>query len=299
MVLSKDIYESVVMEENLPLRILHFSATYPMLLENGDVLKIDPMQTQFIPPHWHRSLELSYVKKGVLNVRIGKNERVYQDDELFLINSGEIHEVVGHPVEDFEVICFIISYDYLEKLLPNIDNMRFSFDMSDEQKPELKELMTKIVTIYHAKEPYGYLNIQAYVIEIISMLCKYYQTENIQSHSQKHMKMQKLHKDILSYIHAHYAEKLTLEILATNFHFSREHFSRIFSETFGKSFLSYLNEYRLYCAFPDIVNSRKTIEMISVMHGFPSSRALIKQFRDTYHETPMQYRKNRSVSIIE
>ncbi|MGY3777985.1 AraC family transcriptional regulator [Isobaculum melis] len=297
--MSRTIYESVQMDNNLPMRILHFSHEKALVSPGGNTYHFDTATLQFVPPHWHRSIELTYVVNGTLQVRQSEQEQTYQDDSFFIINSGDIHELSSVPTDNFELICFIISYDFIQQFIPNIEKIRFDMATTQETAAELSGLFYDILTLYNENQEFGHLKIQARLIEILYLLCQYHQVENHLPASRKYLRSQQLNKQILEYIHVHYMENLTLERLAKTFNFSREHFSRLFKETFGKTFLVYLNDYRLYCAFPEIVNSRKTIEAISIAHGFPSSKALIKQFKEVYHETPMQFRKNRKVSILD
>lgn len=297
--MSRTTYESVQMDENLPMRILHFSHDRPLLLPDGRSYQFDAATLQFVPPHWHRSIELTYVVSGTIHVRQNDKEQIYENESFFVVNSGEIHELSSVPTENFELICFIISYDFVQQFIPDVEKIRFDMGTTNNGYQMLATLFREIMSLYYESQPYGHLQIQARLIEIIYHLCRYCQSEEAEPTSQKYRRSQALNKHILEYIHKHYMDNLTLEQMAKTFSFSREHFSRLFKETFGKTFLNYLNDYRLYCAFPDIVNSRKTIETISMLHGFPSSKALIKQFKETYHETPIQYRKNRVVTILD
>lgn len=50
--------------------------------------------------------------------------------------------------------------------------------------------------------------------------------------------------------------------------------------------MAYLTDYRLFQAFPDIISTDKTIEEISLDHGFPNSKSFIYQFKQRYNMTP-------------
>lgn len=297
--MSRTTYETVRMDDNLPMRILHFSHDKPIVLPDGETYQFDATTLQFVPPHWHRSVELTYVVNGTLHLRQSDKEQTFVDQSFFIINSGEIHEMSSVPTTEFELLCFIISYEFIQQFIPDIEQIRFDMDTTDQTYPELSDLFRTILALYEKDQAFGHLQIQGKLIEILYLLCQYHRIEETGPAIKKYRRSQELNKLILEYIHEHYRENLTLDRLAKTVNFSREHFSRLFKETFGKTFLTYLNDYRLYCAFPEIVNSHKTIEAISIAHGFPSSKALIKQFKAAYHETPMHYRKNRSVSILD
>lgn len=80
---------------------------------------------------------------------------------------------------------------------------------------------------------------------------------------------------------------------------SREHFASLFKASIGSTFLEYLTDYRIYQAFPGIVKTNHTIELISRKCGFSSSKALITQFKSRYHQTPAHFRKKYKISIFD
>lgn len=110
--MGQSIYENVLLDLNLPMRIIHLdtqdkNAPYAHLLDYSDI-----NTTHFIPPHWHRSIEMTYVKKGGMTLRLGTQSYEYFEGEFLFVNSGDIHEISNIPGMETEVICFIISYDY-------------------------------------------------------------------------------------------------------------------------------------------------------------------------------------------
>ena len=110
----------------------------------------------------------------------------------------------------------------------------------------------------------------------------------------KSSKNQEQIKEILTYLHEHYQEPLSLSDMADSFYMSKEHFSRQFHHYIGKTFRDYLSSYRLFKAYDDIINSDMTVQDIARLHGFLNVKSFIKIFRDTYHQTPLQYRKEMS-----
>ncbi|HKM23227.1 MAG TPA: cupin domain-containing protein [Erysipelothrix sp.] len=82
-----------------------------------------------MPPHWHRSLDLTYVLKGELNLRIGSELVTYGEDDLFIINSGDIYETSGVIDPNGEIISFIHD-NYTDLMtLPSVSKQ---FHMSRE-----------------------------------------------------------------------------------------------------------------------------------------------------------------------
>lgn len=292
--MNQTIYERVEMDRDLPMKILHFSSDHPELFDQVTKLGSGNTAIPHIPMHWHRSLEISYLIEGQLTLRKNNQDKKYQDETFFVINSGEVHEIRGSLEGRFELICFIISYDFLTQILPNIDQMYFDMGKTEETYPEMRQLFLTILELANQSMPFSHLQIQSELLQLFYLLSTQHLLEEdhsqLPSHSSK-----KLNQEILDYVHQNYTEKISLEEIADQFSFSREHFSRMFKTIYGQSFLNYLNEYRLYQAFPEIMAGEQTIEMISQKHGFPSTKALIKQFKKIYQETPVQFRKKHAM----
>ncbi|WP_099224411.1 AraC family transcriptional regulator [Listeria costaricensis] len=296
--MEKTTFEFIQMDRDLPMKILYFSEKNPLLLSRIEEMNANNSLVHFVPIHWHKEIEITFVRKGNIVLRKNNVTKEYQDGTFFIVNSGEIHELNGNFTKGFEVICLIISYDFIKQFLPNVDNYYFNLEEPVSTYDPLAELFTSILTTFQKNDAFSSLKIQSDLLRIFHLLCCYHLEEKSREKMNAHSSDQ-LDKEILDYIHCHYAEKLSLDDLADHFNFSKEYFARIFKEKFGYTFLNYLTDYRLYRAFPEIIKGNKTIEWISQQHGFPSSKALIRHFKKVYSDTPIQYRKKNDVQIMD
>lgn len=176
--MSRTTYESVQMDHNLPMKILHFAHEKIFISPGGHTYQFDTATLQFVPPHWHRSIELTYVVKGTIHVRQSDKEQTFHDKSFFVINSGDIHELSSVPTKNFELICFIISYDFIQQFIPNIEQIRFDMETTQEVYPDLSSLFHDILALYNEHQEFGHLQIQARLIEVLYLLCQYHQVEN-------------------------------------------------------------------------------------------------------------------------
>ena len=99
---------------------------------------------------------------------------------------------------------------------------------------------------------------------------------------------------VANYLEAHYADDISLEDIADEFALTPPYFSKYFKETFGSTFLSYLNKLRLEYAKDDLLKSKESALRIAVNNGFPNSASFIREFRKQYEMTPAQYRQKYS-----
>ncbi len=121
-------YEKVILKENIPALLEYFGR------ENFDV-----KEYFYIPPHWHRSIEITFVIKGkIVGFINGKRISVESGDFTF-VNSGDVHELEKYSGEECEGIIFILSYDFIKKVYPNIDNIRLDIMDTNFKKDRLRE----------------------------------------------------------------------------------------------------------------------------------------------------------------
>ena len=74
--MEPSMYEFVQMDENLPMRIIHLDSADKDSLYMRMLPNVDIDTTAFVPPHWHRSIEMTYVVKGGVKLRLG-NEMAF------------------------------------------------------------------------------------------------------------------------------------------------------------------------------------------------------------------------------
>lgn len=273
-------YEKIKTEKEIPAMIQYLNRA--MMKDNALV---------FIPPHWHRSIEMTLVMKGQGEVWIGSEKQVVSTGEFIFVNSGRVHQMQEISRLDGEALVLIISYDFMKKVYPRIDEVYFKINKEAVGLERIKRICQDLKGHCLSPQPLDEIKINGYLYEIVYFLLSqcgmkdYPQEKKIQV-------MNQTQKDILSYIDKHYQEPLSLEMIADRFNLSEEHFSRKFHQYFGISFKQYLVKYRLYQAFNDVLNSDEEIQLIAMKYGFPNVTSFIEHFKKVYGKTPNQFRKS-------
>jgi AraC family transcriptional regulator len=96
----------------------------------------------------------------------------------------------------------------------------------------------------------------------------------------------------LDYINAHYADELTLDILAREASFSPYHFHRVFKGIVGETHQEYVNRIRLEKAILRM-DEGATLTDIALAVGFSSQAHFTQSFRARYRVSPKNYREGR------
>ena len=96
---------------------------------------------------------------------------------------------------------------------------------------------------------------------------------------------------VLQYIHAHYAEPITLDQLASLEHISKSYLSRLFKQQTGRTVISYINSLRIETAKRLLTATRENINEIAYKVGFESPKYFYRSFRALTGDTPAGFRK--------
>lgn len=94
---------------------------------------------------------------------------------------------------------------------------------------------------------------------------------------------------VVSFIHAHYAEKISLAHAAAVVSFSPEHLSRLFTKETGVNFVAYLNNVRMKHAIELLEQSDYKIYEIAERVGYASIGYFSTVFKKNFGQTPNEY----------
>lgn len=104
-----------------------------------------------------------------------------------------------------------------------------------------------------------------------------------------------MQRELLAYIQEHYTEKITLSMLAQEFHLSEKYISWYFKEHFYISFMQYVSHLRMTKAKHLLYSTEYSITEIAFSCGYPSVNFFIRSFKEVHGITPLQYRKQSKV----
>lgn len=94
-------------------------------------------------------------------------------------------------------------------------------------------------------------------------------------------------QDVISYIHLHYMERLSLEQLADVFYCSKGHLSKVFKQETGTTIMSYINRRRLMYAHALLENGYSALSVASLC-GFTEYSSFYRAYVKQYNCPPSQ-----------
>ncbi|NGP45426.1 response regulator [Bacillaceae bacterium SIJ1] len=109
----------------------------------------------------------------------------------------------------------------------------------------------------------------------------------------KNSNMHHVVNQCIQYIHDHYKEEITLDILAKYVFVSSTYLSKVFKKHTGKTFVKWLNEYRINKAKEYIsLQPARPIYAISEEVGYKDYKYFIRVFKKETGFTPKEYKNN-------
>lgn len=104
---------------------------------------------------------------------------------------------------------------------------------------------------------------------------------------------------VLEYIHQNNEQPIRLDSIAAHLYMSTPSFTRFFRRMTGKSFIAYLNEWRIRHACVLLHETNESILEISLKSGFANLSHFNRQFITLMKTTPRDYRKKSRVRPIK
>ncbi|MCL1823941.1 MAG: glycoside hydrolase family 11 protein [Oscillospiraceae bacterium] len=255
--------------------------------------------------HWHNAFELGVLVSGKFDYHINDNVIKLEENDCFFINSDILH--MGRQSENNEsamlytlmfpasLICSDIRNIVYTKYLTPVLNTQiegFKIPGTEPCGRELKELLFKIYELSSAV--FGYeLECLCYLNQLwLTLLTFADKNKTRLLFNHENTGRAERMKEILSYVHAHYNERITADDIAAYVKISRGECFRCFKRFMNKSLVEYINEYRLIKAARLLKESGMSVIDIGTECGFENASYFGKVFKDMYEMTPFQYRKS-------
>lgn len=257
-----------------------------------------PLDFPSVVLHWHKEMELIYVKKGRGKIQLGMKTYPGKEGDVFVIPPGTLHAIRREPgySMEYENIIFEVEFlgagaadvcagEYLNplaagRLLPPV---RLSGGEKEYEKTV--SCLHKMERLCGSRETGFELGVKAAALELIFLLVRKFpgSPHNVSPD------MERL-KVVLQEIERRDRESLTVADMADFCGWSSSHFMRWFKQMTGGSLISYVNDRRLSAAAENLRRSDEKIVTIAANAGFENLSNFNRQFKTRYGMTPREYR---------
>ena len=257
--------------------------------------------------HWHKSMELVYVKKGRGQVQAGMRWMDAEAGDIFILPPGMLHALRGVPASTMEYENIIFDPEFLGSGAADICAQRYLVPLAAGRLP-LPVCLRAEQSVYpgaaaclkEAEELCGQrrngyeLGVKAAMLRFLFLLTQ----ARAELLPEEHRDTERL-KEVLQRVEREYAQPLTVTAMAQGCGCSASHFMRWFKQMTGSSFISYLNERRLAAAAERLRQSEDSVLSIAEAVGFETLSNFNQQFKKRYGVTPRDYRRGEEPENTE
>lgn len=256
---------------------------------------------KFVPWHWHQELELFYVEKGMIEYYTPNSNIVFHEGSGGLVNGNVLHMTQFDTMEEkniqllhlFDPVFIVGEKGNLidtKYMIPFTNSAHAELIAFSEEIEEHKEVLKLLRESFDLDEKeYGYeLILRGKLSEI---WLKVMQIAEKQMDKQKDFQQKDFRiKQMMMYIHEHYAEKITVKDLVDCALMSERVCYRLFQENLHTTPTDYIRCYRLHMARQMLSKSNMSLSEIGYACGLGSNSYFGKQFKEYVGCTPKEYR---------
>lgn len=265
-----------------------------------------PLDFPSVLLHWHRDMELIYVKKGRGRIQLGMEEYPGEAGDIFVIPPGTLHAIRREPGSSVEYENIIFEMEFLGAGAADICAGEYLIPLSSgrllpparlgpetEEYERIKACLRQMEDLCERRGNGFELGVKAAALQMIYLLVQRFPKtrENVAP------EMERL-KNVLQEIENRDREPLTVADMAGFCGWSSSHFMRWFKQMTGDSFMSYVNDRRLAAAAESLRRGDDKIVTIAENAGFENLSNFNRQFKARYGMTPREYRNKKPETDI-
>lgn len=226
-------------------------------------------------PQWHEHIELLYFFDGEGTVTCNENTFPVKKGDLVFVNPSEIHTYTPSTTLSF---CCILLYPWF---FSDIEyDSRILIENHIQGDEFVKECVDKMQKASNSAEPFSDMILKSHAYTLTAYLMRNYSASEMTEKDTLQQRAKLKRADtILYYIRNHYHEKITSKTLSDLCYMSESHFCRFFKKNFGKTPLSYINEYRIEKACERLLTTPKSVTEIALSTGFEDINYFSRTFR--------------------
>ena len=258
--------------------------------------------------HWHTSMEIVIIVKGIIELRTPDLEIVLRAGDAAFINTGVLHAYQVPGTEHTVMYAHLFHMDFLSGADGSIFEEKYFLPVTRCTAfqawlihPDTLDRMKMTSSMLHVvelmkEEPEGF------ELDVRSELCSFW--KGLLKETQEFRKTAPAGnvadagriKLMMDYVRDHFAEQVSVEDIAASAGVSTRECTRCFRRCIGVSPIEHLNQYRVRMAAKGLRETAGTVIEISESCGFSSPSYFSKVFRDLTGMTPKEYQKSHRLA---
>lgn len=281
--------------------IAGITSAFPYTMHRRD------LTTDVIPWHWHEEVEFNYAYQGSIEIQTFDHTYRIKQGEAYFINTNVMdkkqkaagssktveHAHLFHPIL---LGGYFNSTFYTKYLNPVLKNRSVEVLVIRESNPTGKKFITLLHQLTElADQPDKEFEIRNLLSQ--AWLTLIAEIKFQEQHQQLTVSPRERSKNILAYLHKHYAEKVTINDIATAVNVSPKECIRSFKKSIHQTPIEYLLNYRIEQAKKLLRQSEFSITDVALQAGFSTSAYFSKIFKERVGQIPREYRQQQDKTI--
>lgn len=252
--------------------------------------------------HIHHKYEIYYEIEGTRRYFIEDAAYIVNAGSVVLIGENQIHKTgsVGDGPSSRIVVNF--SNEYLQEVtaaFPDVDLFSFLSEehnhllsnITVKQQNQIHMLLQEMLRLQEMEDtPDNAALCRMLLASLLLLLKEMCRTQQEQGGESGRV-TNRIVDQIQAYIAEHYAERLTLTGIASQFYISPYYLSRLFKKSINLSLIEYINGVRIKAAQSLIEKTNDSISDVAEKTGFMTTAHFRRVFKDATGLSPQQYRQ--------
>lgn len=249
---------------------------------------------QYHQLHYHPEYQISLILAGSGTCVIGSYAAAFESDEVYVVGANVPHifeSPNAHIISIFFTESSLGGYFFQ---LPEMTVVKEFLEAASQSFKLHKKLAQQVQPLFLELLK---LSGAARIIQLLQLLNELAlstdkqslaQTEVVSNYS--YTALYRRMKKAFRYIADNFDQEISLDEVARSVHLSRSAFCRYFKKITNKSFVHYLNEFRVKSACQFLLQYDYTISQIGFACGFNNLSNFNRQFKKLMNCTPSEYR---------
>lgn len=253
------------------------------------------------PIHIHEDIQLIYVVKGEIELRVSYDVYELIEGDIHIVNLADTHSIKSNGSSN-QLLILYFETSYFIKKFPNLYDIIFLCDenFNRHNRSNTNSILKNMIRILadSNEQSQGFSNrINEKSTTILSTLIENFQFFSIKD---KRFSSDNKYKDdifqtqriqrIIGFIYVNYMNKMNLDQIAENESISKYYLSHLMKYATGYGFQDFVSFVRVEQTEKLVLGTSMSMVKIAFACGFSSVKYFSKHFKEFFGMSPVEYR---------
>ena len=254
------------------------------------------------PWHWHEHFEIGLIRKGRFQLHLQGRSILLEEGQGYFINSNVLHRSTAIDASPMELHAQLFDRSILagtrrvdvSYVTPVAECFHIdAILLKDETDGDMLASMESAFDAARGDAVGHELLISAYLGLFWNALIQKMEPE-LRNRNQSEPRTATRMKQMLSFIHTHYDEPLSVAQIAQEVGLCERECYRCFANTMDTTPVTYVNAFRIRMAAEKLFETDATVAEVAESCGFTNTSYFCSIFKREMNCTPSAYRKSRN-----